>query len=102
MTLCQTKHAAVNDSMSLAARLSRYFDDRPDRWINGLELARVAGSYAWRTRVSNLRRAPYHKHIQNRVRRVRRPDGSTYLVSEYRFSIGAGAADGVSPLSAAV
>lgn len=103
MSLWHTKHSSVNDALSLTGRLAQFFDERPNRWINGLELAGVAGSYAWRTRVSDLRRAPFFKNIENRVRRGTRPDGSTYAVSEYRWvSTGEGAAERVSARSAAV
>jgi hypothetical protein len=54
-------------------------------WIDGRELGQVAGSYAWRTRVSELRRPPFVMTIENRQRRVHRADSSHVVVSEYRF-----------------
>jgi hypothetical protein len=72
---------------NLTTRLAR-FNDRPNEWIDGQALAEVAGSYAWRTRVSDLRRAPFHMRIENRQRRVTRNDGSSYTISEYRFNGG--------------
>jgi len=65
--------------------LAAMFQRRPNEWINGLELARVGGAYAWRTRVSDLRRPPYSMRIDNRVRVVRQEDGSPMKVSEYIF-----------------
>jgi hypothetical protein len=55
---------------SLAGRLAQYFLARPNRWIDGMELASVAGSYAWRSRCSDLRKPPYSMVIENRQRRV--------------------------------
>ena len=70
----------------LCGRLGAFFEARPNQWIDGRELARVAGAYAWRTRVSDLRHAPHLMTIENRWRHVR-VDGSRagYRVSEYRW-----------------
>lgn len=65
--------------------LAALFHRRPWEWINGLELARVGGAYAWRTRVSDLRKPPYAMRIENRIRRVRFDDGTSQRVSEYLF-----------------
>jgi len=65
---------------SLCDRLAAYFKARSGQWIDGRDLATVAGAYAWRSRVSDLRRAPYHLTIENRQRR----DGR-YIISEYRL-----------------
>ena len=82
--------------MTLCDRLAAYFKARPGEWVDGMSLARVAGHYAWRSRVSDLRRAPYGLVIENRQRRVHRvivmngedcPAGS-YMVSEYRYMPG--------------
>jgi hypothetical protein len=62
-----------------------YFRARPWQWINAVELERVGGRQAWRTRVSEARHAPYWLPIRNRVRTVTRPDGSRYRLSEYRY-----------------
>lgn len=69
---------------SLIERLAAFFRAHPDTWIDGRDLGLVAGSYAWRTRVSNLRRPPFAMVIENRQRRVRGPDGP-HVVSEYRY-----------------
>ena len=47
-------------------------------------LAPIAGSYAWRTRVSDLRRGPFLMTIENRQRTIQTDDGPI-TVSEYRF-----------------
>jgi len=66
---------------TLCDRLASYFRERPSVWIDGRELATVAGSYAWRTRISELRRAPYLMAVENRQRRV-----GAAKVSEYRWT----------------
>lgn len=72
--------------MTLTARLAAHFAAHPNRWLDGQDLAKVAGSYAWRTRASELRKPPYGMTIENRVRTLRSLTGKTYRVSEYRLS----------------
>ncbi len=72
--------------MTRVDRLAQFFRNRPGEWIDGRAIADVAGAYAWRTRVSDLRRGPHAMTIENRQRHVARPDGSTFTVSEYRFT----------------
>lgn len=67
--------------LSLNARLASYFRARSGEWINARELLTVAGFAAWRTRLSELRRAPYLMTIENRTRRLH---GLT--ISEYKFT----------------
>ncbi len=74
---------AHNDN--LAARLAAFFLAHPNEWLDGRELAEVAGLYGWRTRVSDVRRRPYNLNVENRQRRLRRSDGTPYTVSEYRL-----------------
>ena len=85
MELYTAKLPLVNESReSLTTRLRRFFEARPGRWIDGRALAGVAGNYAWRTRVSNLRRPPFSMCIENRQRHVRTEAGRV-VVSEYRY-----------------
>lgn len=70
--------------MTRAEILAEFFKRRPLVWIDGRELE-IAGRYAWRSRVSDLRRAPFLMRIENRQRRVQRADGEHVTVSEYRF-----------------
>lgn len=65
--------------------LAAFFKARPNIWVSGLNLASIAGGYAWRTRVSDLRGAPFNMTIENRQRRVVEPGGRRFIVSEYRF-----------------
>ena len=72
-------HAIAGDS--LCAKLARYFVAREGQWIDGRTLATVAGVYAWRSRTSDLRKAPWGMRIENRQRR-----GEGFVISEYRFA----------------
>jgi len=78
-------HQRGNESLSLAASLAQFFRSRPGIWIDGRELARIAGSYAWRTRTSDIRRKPFNMRIDNRQRKVEVRDGQVITVSEYRY-----------------
>lgn len=70
---------------SRTARLAAFLQAHPDQWHDGAGIiAEIAGRYAWRSRLSDARRR-YGLHIANRQRRVKRPDGSTFVVSEYRL-----------------
>lgn len=105
MTISQTETASPR--LSLVERLARFFHTQPNVWLDGVrDLGRVAGVYAWRSRCSELRRFPFNMRIENRQRRIRRPDGTTYTISEYRFipeeRTAEGAADGAGTSSAAV
>jgi hypothetical protein len=73
-------------SQSLNDKLAAYFSARPGQWIDGKELATVAGGYGWRTRCSDLRKRGMA--IENRVRHFM-VNGSRYSVSEYRYVPGA-------------
>lgn len=63
---------------SRCAKLARLFLSRRGEWIDGTELQRVAGVYAWRTRVSDLRKRPWLLSIENRVRWTGRVASSEY------------------------
>lgn len=78
--------------MTRVAALARLFRRRPGVWIDGRELARVAGHYAWRTRVSELRRLPFSMAIVNRQTRIRTASGDLAIRSEYKHIIPAPAA----------
>lgn len=70
---------------SMCARVARYLIARRGQWVDGRELSKVGGAYAWRTRLSDLRHAPWHFVIENRVRVVEH-DGETFRISEYRLT----------------
>jgi hypothetical protein len=82
----------VSTTKSFAETLAIYFKARPLQWIDGKMLALVAGGYAWRSRVSDIRRAPFGMKIENRQRHVERLAVGDLLgphakvaVSEYRY-----------------
>jgi hypothetical protein len=50
---------------SACDRLAAYFKAQPNVWISGVDLARVGGLLAWRTRASDLRKRGMV--IENRV-----------------------------------
>jgi hypothetical protein len=73
---------------SFTDRLEVFFRDRPDMWIRADALMAVGGKCAWRTRVSEVRlrlQAAQLGTVENRVRRIHKPDGKHYSVSEYRY-----------------
>ena len=85
---------------SLAERLAEYLKARPNRWINAREFFAIAGSFGWRSRLSDCRRAPHYMRIVNRQRRIApdpmQPD-KKITITEYRFEpdrLERGAADG--------
>ena len=70
------------------AKVRAYFMAHPDEWVSADDLARIGGRYAWRTRVSDVRRLD-GLTIVNRVRTVL-AEGSdvpqrAYRVSEYCY-----------------
>jgi hypothetical protein len=67
------------------ARLAAHFSARPGQWIDGRELGQIAGAYAWRSRVSDLRHPPYNLTIENRQRKEQTLLGEPYTISEYRW-----------------
>jgi hypothetical protein len=81
---------SLHRTHSKTDQLADFFRDHPNEWIDGKVLASLAGGYAWRTRVSDVRRPPYSLTIENRQRRVRTAAGSTYIVSEYRLAAAGG------------
>jgi hypothetical protein len=70
-------------SESFNDKLEAFFRAHPDEWIDGMRLGAVAGRFAWRTRVSDVRRRGLQ--IDNRVRRLKNTEGKPYAVSEYRY-----------------
>jgi hypothetical protein len=73
---------------SYTDQLELWFRNHPEAWVRGEVLMTVCGKYAWRTRVSEVRlrlQARAAGTIENRQRRVTKPDGKYYTVSEYRY-----------------
>ena len=70
--------------MTLNDRLEQFFKARPNVWVDGHDLAQVAGFFAWRSRCSDLRRLR-GMVIENEVTVVKKPNGTRYTVSRYRY-----------------
>ena len=64
--------------------LAWYFKSHPGEWTDGIQLAQMAGRYAWRSRVSDCRR-DLGMTIENRLVRVKSPTGETVTRSFYRY-----------------
>lgn len=77
-TLLPLSHRTILDT------LDAFFRARPGQWIDGRGLQRVAGAYAWRSRVSDLR-TQRGLDITNRQRRVRTAGQRRVTISEYRY-----------------
>lgn len=69
MTQGRLFQARGRSGTSLTDTLAAYFKARPNTWIDARELLSVAGFAGWRTRVSELRSAPYLMVIENRTKR---------------------------------
>lgn len=65
------------------ARIAALLLAHRGEWVDGRQIAAVGGAYAWRTRVSDLRKAPWFLTVENRQRWTGRS-----VVSEYRISHG--------------
>lgn len=64
--------------------IATYFRARPNVWLAAAHFEAIGGRCAWRTRISDCRRE-LGMVIENRQRRVKRPDGSTWTLSEYKY-----------------
>ena len=71
--------------MTLTDRLERFFREHAGTWIDGKDLAGIAGTYAWRSRVSNVRERGLV--IQNRQRRIKIGKDRHYVISEYKAEV---------------
>ncbi len=60
-------------------RVAALFKAKPGIWIDGMEIAAMAGCYGWRSRISDSRRF-YGLAVENRQRRIGRR-----CISEYRM-----------------
>jgi len=67
---------------TMCARIARVLMLYRGRWVDGRVLASVGGYAAYRTRISDLRKAPWHLDVRNRYRHVNE-NGRKFVVSEY-------------------
>jgi hypothetical protein len=70
---------------TMCARVARLLLANRGTWVDGTEIARVGGAYAWRTRLSDLRKTPWCLTVENQMRHVDAGGGHYYKVSEYRI-----------------
>lgn len=73
----------MTEKQTVTERLEAYFKEREGLWLDGMEIARVAGCYGWRTRCSDLRKLGMT--IENRQRRQTDTQGRRWTTSEYRY-----------------
>ena len=66
-------------------RVVDFLAARAGVWIPAIEFEAIGGRQAWRTRISDAR-AHLPVTIENRCTRVRRPDGTVFVRSEYRYT----------------
>jgi hypothetical protein len=71
--------------MTLNDRLERFFREHPGVWLDGKDIAGIAGAYAWRSRVSDVRQGFREQggDILNRQKRIRISQDNYYVRSEY-------------------
>lgn len=75
----------LSKKVTLCDQLAAYFRQHEGEWVDGRDLSRVGGYAAYRTRISELRHAPYFMQIKNRTRRATVLDkGGVYAISESR------------------
>ncbi len=65
-------------------RVAALFRANEGKWIDGREVAKVGGAYAWRSRISNCR-IDLAMPIDNRQRKVKDAAGEDFTISEYRY-----------------
>lgn len=70
---------------SMCARVARVLIANRGKWVDGRELSKVGGYAAYRTRISDLRHAPWLLSIENRQRTVTLDTGESFVASEYRL-----------------
>lgn len=68
------------------AKVARLLLSKRGEWFDYWQVAQVGGQCAWRTRISDIRKAPWFLDVENRQTRVTRPDGSSFVVSQYRIA----------------
>jgi hypothetical protein len=72
--------------MTLTDRLERFFREHPNTWIDGKDLAGTAGTYAWRSRVSDVRKRfkAQGGDILNRQKRIYINKDTCVVRSDYQ------------------
>ncbi len=78
----------TGDLLILAAptyveRVAELFRSRPNERVDTFTLEQAGGRRAWRTRVADLRRAPYFMDIENEQVRVKDADGHVVRIDSF-------------------
>ena len=72
------------NTRSLRDNLALYFQQHANVWIDGVTLEMIAGRYAWRSRVSDLR-TQLGMDIRNRQMRQTDETGKRWTRSDYMY-----------------
>lgn len=78
----------MSDRQTFTRAVYDHFTARPHIEVNAIELERIGGRMAWRTRVANARallKAEGKGDIQNRQERHKDAQGRVWTASWYRF-----------------
>ena len=67
-------------------RVATVFKARPNEWIDGVDLEKAGGKYAWRSRVSDCR-TDLGMDIQNKQVMMKPPHHSPWLFKPYKVSL---------------
>jgi hypothetical protein len=81
MTQMELRESPAIDPNSMLARVAGLFMRCRGEWIDSEVIAGIGGRCAWRTRVSECRTL-LGMDIKNRLRRIKKTDGTSYTVSE--------------------
>lgn len=65
-------------------QVAHFLQQHEGRWIHAVEFEAVGGRQAWRTRIAECR-TQLGMNVENRVRTIKKPNGTTYKLSEYRL-----------------
>jgi hypothetical protein len=69
--------------MNYRERVASFLRQHEGEWLPAIAFEPIGGRQAWRTRIAECR-TQLGMDIANRVRLVRRADGSSYRLSEYK------------------
>jgi hypothetical protein len=83
----QQREFTYHRPLTFTERVAQLFEARIGQWIPAIDFEAIGGRQAWRTRISECRQRGMP--IENRIRWVRRSDGSGFRLSEYRLRPGA-------------
>ena len=74
----------MTDRLSFRDRVAAFLRANEGRWISAVEFESIGGRQAWRTRIAECR-TKLGMDIENDIEVVKKPDGSRYTLSRYRY-----------------